>query len=46
MFQIKIQQDLQQGELPKREERLRKTLFCDFLQADLPQGENTREKKD
>ena len=34
MSQIKIQQDLPQGENPQREERLRKTLFCDFMRTD------------
>ncbi len=45
MSQIKILQDLPQGELPQREERLRKTLFYDFMQSDLPLGQNTQREE-
>ncbi len=45
MSQIKIQQDLPQGELPQREESLRKTLFCDFMRTDLPLGQNTQREE-
>ena len=43
MSQIKILQDLPQGEPPQREERLRKT--CDFMQSDLPLGQNTQREE-
>ncbi len=53
MFQIKIRQDLPQGELSRREERLRKPFLCfyvfmrtDFLLGQIKQREERlREKK-
>ncbi len=45
MSQIKILQDLPQGELPQREERLRNTCFVIFMQNDLPLGQNTQREE-
>ena len=45
MSEIKIHYDMLQGELPQKEERLRKTFFCVFMQTDLPPRINYTERR-